>query len=162
MAERPSQFDGTMIVTWPRPRAGMVHGWDVSLADAATGDPITTVTGFTTRIHAVAGDLVWAEVTMFADAEGRPLLSGRPVLDPGPEGGEILTGTFAFLVTEMRAAPERPAIDDEPGSACAGCGGREQVVWCDAYTAWLCPDCRDQRGERELRPTGLLLGLTDG
>jgi len=161
MAERPSRFDGTMTVTWPRPRGGAVPAWAVSLADAATGEAITTVTGFTTRIHAVAGDVVWAEVTMFADGDGRPLLSGRPVLAPLADRDAVKTGTFAFLVTEMRVAPE-PAMDDEPGPSCAGgCGSRQQVVWCSAWTAWLCPDCRDQRGERELKPTGLLLGLRD-
>jgi len=55
-----------------------------------------------------------------------------------------------------------PGVADEATSSCAGCGSGEQVVWCGAYTAWLCPDCRDHRGQRELKPTGLLLGLTDG
>jgi len=108
---RPAQFDGTVAVTWPRPRGGAVHGWEVGLTDAATGEPVTTVTGFTARIHAAAFGLVWAELTMFADGDGRPLLAGHPVPDPdGGEGG-VLTGTFAFLVTEMRVAPA-----PEPGN----------------------------------------------
>jgi hypothetical protein len=106
MDERPSEFAGTCIITWPRPSGtgGVLAGWGVAITDAATGEQIFAVTGITVHLHADAKGLIWADLEMFADRDGKPLLSGTPIL--GPDGGEILTGVFPFLVSGMRVAGE--------------------------------------------------------
>jgi hypothetical protein len=103
----PQPFDGFLGIEWPaaspecdRP----LIGWKVTPFNA--DGPITTITEFT--IHATATDLVWAEATMFADEEARPVYSVPPggKLHTDDEG--IVTGTFRFLVTEMRVAAQQP------------------------------------------------------
>lgn len=47
-------------------------------------------------------------------------------------------------------------MDDEPGP-CARCASLRQVVWCHAYRAWYCAECRWVITERELEPSGLLV-----
>jgi hypothetical protein len=106
----PQDFDGTIVITWPQPRGGSLHGWSVTMTDPATGQFINTVTALTVVLHAGAESIVWAECEMFADRAGNPLLDGAPV--PGPEHGEVLTGIFRFLVTEMRVAPPAEARSD--------------------------------------------------
>jgi hypothetical protein len=81
-------------------------GYKVAITDATTGEQIFTVTGITVHLHADARGLIWADLEMFAGRDGKPLLSGTPILDPGPDGGEILTGVFPFLVSGMRVAGE--------------------------------------------------------
>jgi hypothetical protein len=71
-------------------------GWKVTVTDAVTRRRITTATGISVRVSPES--LVTADLTVFTDADGEPVLDGQPVMD----GGEIRTGTFTFLVTEMR------------------------------------------------------------
>ena len=68
--------------------------------DAETGEDIQTVTALRVLLHADAQALVWAELDMFAGADGKPAYS-HPlhIVD-----GEPVRGTFPFLVTEMRVA----------------------------------------------------------
>lgn len=101
MPEPPQEFAGTIIITWPQPRGGVLQGWAISLADAVTGEPIQTVTAFSVVLHAEAGDLVWAECEMFATLDGKPAYEA-------PEMGPPLLGTFPFLVAEMRVAGPAP------------------------------------------------------
>jgi len=102
----PQSFDGFLGIEWPAAPPGCdrpLIAWKVTPFNA--DGPITTITEFT--IHATATDLVWAEATMFADEEGRPVYSVPPggKLHTDDEG--VVTGTFRFLVTEMRiAAPQ--------------------------------------------------------
>jgi len=71
-------------------------GRGVKISDAVSGKLITTCSEIT--VHADAGALVTADLTLFADEDGEPLLEGKPV-----QGGEgFLTGTFPFVVSEMR------------------------------------------------------------
>lgn len=106
MCEQPAAFAGTVVITWPEPssRGGVLAGWQVCITDPVTGALITTVSEVDAHLHATASGLVWADLTMFAGRDGKPLLEGDPILEPGPDGGEILTGTFPFLVTGMRVA----------------------------------------------------------
>jgi hypothetical protein len=95
-------YRGVVIIEWPAsvgtgPYACMV-GHAITITDAVTGKLITTCTSSDVTVHADANSLVTANLTLFADADGEPLLEGGPVI--GDE--EILTGTFPFLVAEMR------------------------------------------------------------
>lgn len=52
--------------------------------------------------------------------------------------------------------PVRSLVDDEPGPSCAGCGSGAQVVWCGAYTAFYCTQCRWEVTERTLAPVSVV------
>jgi hypothetical protein len=99
------EFLGAVIIEWPAaPRRGVgaIAGCTVAVYAAFTGSecgpkPITTVTRI--EIHAPADELVTADLTMFAGEDGKPLFDGMPVL----RDGEVITGTFPFIVAEMRA-----------------------------------------------------------
>lgn len=101
MAERPDQFAGIVVITWPQPQGTALHGWAVTITDAATGQPVRTVTSMEVHLHAAAEDVIWAECEIFADTDGAPILDGEPIVDTE---GAPLTATFPFLVTEMRVA----------------------------------------------------------
>lgn len=95
---------GVVIIEWPARAAqgvGLLPGWGVGIYDALTGDSpeprqITTVT--CVAIRADAREIITADLTMLADEDGNPLYDGPPVL----RDREIVTGTFPFLVAEMR------------------------------------------------------------
>jgi hypothetical protein len=101
-----SEFRGTVIIEWPapaRPGTGVLPGWKVAIYDASAPDAaesklITTV--MRVAVHASAQTIIEADVTMFADEDGNPVLDGAPVV----KDGDIVTATFPFLVAEMRIA----------------------------------------------------------
>jgi len=104
-------YQGAIAVEWPEPRPGYecapMSGWGVAVFDALNGRQITTVTRL--EIHARANDAVTADVTMYADEHGQPVYTGPPRI----RDDEVVTGTFPFLVAEMRVArrePARPAL----------------------------------------------------
>lgn len=112
-------YRGVIALEWPapRPRCGPMPGWGVSVFDALNGKQITTVTRL--ELHASASDAVTADLTMFADEDGQPVYTGRPHM----RDGEMLHGTFPFLVAEMRvkqAEPPRGAL--EPRFLTEPCG----------------------------------------
>lgn len=95
---------GVVIIEWPASAplgVGALPGWKVSVFDAFSGDSpepreIRTVTGV--EVRASPHEIITASLTMLADADGNPLFDGEPVV----KDGEILTGTFPFIVAEMR------------------------------------------------------------
>lgn len=112
--EKPPSLYGYVIIEWPAPKPGPhprgMPAWGCSIFDAVTGKQITTVDKI--AIPAVTADVtgwVTCELNMFADGDGMPVLfpehtPGRPYsvkvcLD---DDGKVRTGTFAFIVSEMR------------------------------------------------------------
>lgn len=102
--EAAPPYRGAVVIEWPAaagssPYAVMI-GRRVKITDAVTGKPVTACWAADITVHADACALVTADLTLFADADGEPLLDGMPVLD----GEEVRTATFPFLVAEMRVA----------------------------------------------------------
>lgn len=93
---------GEIGITWPAATGRPVNGW--ACAPFNADGPVNTILEFT--LHAKASGLVWLEATMFADEDGKPVLRTPPgpVAQLPVRDGEIITGTFRFLVTEMRVA----------------------------------------------------------
>jgi hypothetical protein len=128
--EKEPAWRGSVIIEWPpvppyrRRGATLLPGWGCAIFDAETGRQILTVTGL--GVRADAKGFVTCELTMFAGPDGNPLLElerreqhpvmpghiGSHAVYPDDDGG-IRTGTFPFLVAEMRvrqAAPPRAAL----------------------------------------------------
>jgi hypothetical protein len=108
MADRPEVFEGVVTIEWRASGQSasptVMPGWTFAIRDPG-GEMITTVTDLT--FHAPGDGLVWAELTMFCDAEGRPILAGTPDeisarWVAGDDG--IRTATFPFLVAGMSVA----------------------------------------------------------
>lgn len=129
-------FEGVIIIEWGQPRPGHpgqpLAGWKTAIFDALNGKPITTVSKI--EIHVPANGLVTADLTMFTDRDGKPLmeLERRPKpgggwaqvvhLRDGDMSKGIATGTFPFLVSEMRVrqpAPDRAALEPKFTEPCA-------------------------------------------
>ena len=101
----PAEFAGEIGIEWPAAdftAARAMPGWKVSVYD--DGGPVTTVTSASVVAHTSADGVIWAEVTMFADEDGRPVPHLPPGRRPYIRDGEYVTGTFPFLVTGMRMA----------------------------------------------------------
>lgn len=98
----PEPFRGVVVIEWPARRGPLPHsalpGPACTVTDAVTGKLITTCTAVTVR--ATMDEIITADLTLLADADGNPVLDGKPV--PDPTGREVLTGTFPFAVAEMR------------------------------------------------------------
>jgi len=99
-----AQYRGAIVIEWPRAAphgVGAIIGRMVSVYDAFTGSepgpkPISTVSEIALRVS--VDEIVTADLTMFADEAGNPILDGEPV----PDGDGFRTGVFPFLVSEMR------------------------------------------------------------
>lgn len=93
-------YRGVIIIEWPAAHGASPYssmaGRKVEITDALTGKSVRTCTKII--VHADAEALVTADLTLFADADGGPLLDGEPVTD----GDGFRTGVFPFLVSEMR------------------------------------------------------------
>lgn len=99
--ETVAQYRGVIIIEWPPPGGGpysAMAGWPVVITDAATGKPVRTCSRADITVHVDVNRLVTADLTLFADAAGEPILDGQPVLD----GKETRTGVFPFLVAGMK------------------------------------------------------------
>jgi hypothetical protein len=97
------QWDGEIGIEWPHRAPGKAYpGW--STAPFNADGPITTIMAFT--LYCRADDILWAEAEMLTDEGGQPIYR-RPAKVHLGEDGKPVTGTFRFLVTEMRiAAPQ--------------------------------------------------------
>jgi hypothetical protein len=103
MAIPPSEtFAGRLIIVWPKPGGPAVHGNLVAFIDADSGDPIVTITDLTVHVDLYAPAV--AEVAMYADADGKPLLGAHAMPVRAADGKAYRTGTFRWLVAEMRVA----------------------------------------------------------
>jgi hypothetical protein len=101
-AEAAPPYRGVIVIEWPAaagtgPYACMI-GAKVAISDAVTGKPVVTCSSADITVHADANALVTADLTLFADEDGEPVLDGEPV----PDGEGSRTGTFPFVVAEMR------------------------------------------------------------
>jgi len=116
MTDRPEHFEGTVTIEWTPDGPSPMRGWRFWIS-TEDGTPVTTVTDLT--VHASADNLVWAELTMFADENGNPAV----VTEDGPritgitlgEDGKPLTATFAFEVAGMGRAG---AVTTSPSPLC--------------------------------------------
>jgi hypothetical protein len=95
-------FTGRIVIEWPARRSGAgphgcLKGPLVAVFDGVTGEQIMTASRLVV-VNVDAEGIITADVTMFADADGQPVFDG----DPHEEDGEVLMGTFPFLVTGMR------------------------------------------------------------
>jgi hypothetical protein len=98
MAEPSDQFQGYLTIVWPKP--GPTFGELIELFDADTGQRITSVLDM--KIHASPGNIVTAELLMLVNEQGAPLPADATPI-PAENGEGARTGTFRWLVTEMRA-----------------------------------------------------------
>lgn len=96
----PETFAGRLVIIWPKASGPAVHGNLIAFIDADSGDPIVTITDLTVHVDLYAP--VVAEVAMFADADGKPLLGAHAMPVPDADGKAYRTGTFRWLVAEMR------------------------------------------------------------
>jgi hypothetical protein len=113
-AEPPDHYEDVITIEWGAPEGAghAMKGWAIQ-PRTLDGRPITTVMEMVIRARG-AGP-VWAELTMFADAEGHPsygadVTSGTPLARLRVTAdGKIATATFPFLVAGMtvrgKAAP---------------------------------------------------------
>jgi hypothetical protein len=99
-AEPGPPYRGVIAIEWPAPTGGSIYacmlGRLVKITDAVSGKPVTTCSDI--AVHADSGALVTADLTLFADEDGEPVLDGKPAV----RDGETLTATFPFVVSEMR------------------------------------------------------------
>lgn len=100
MTDRPTAFEGSVTLVWPPPAPEGLRGCLLSLLIGEK--PLRTVTALS--LHADIDDYVWAELTMWVDADGHPLYGGDG--EPLIGDGGVVTGTFPFLVAEMRVAEQ--------------------------------------------------------
>jgi hypothetical protein len=107
----PAEFAGEIGIEWPAADIADVRaiaGWKVGVYD--TDGPVTTVLSGSVVAHLSAEGIIWAEVTLYADADGTPVLHLPEKMPPAEFAdrfvvdGEARTATFPFLVTGMTMA----------------------------------------------------------
>lgn len=103
---QPAEFAGAIGIEWPAACAAgqVIPAWRIAFWDEAGW--VTTISRMT--LHAECTGVIWAELTMFADTAGKPLLhlpggaaAGTEIV-PLDDDGQPVYGTFPFLVTSMR------------------------------------------------------------
>ncbi len=121
--ESAPDYYGWIIIEWPaaRPRTAdypwpqVLAGYGCRAIDAMTGRPFLVMS---IQVDAHAERLITADVTMFATTGGRPLHrhpGEHPCKVQVDDAGEVITGTFTFLVAEMRVAGR-----DQPAEVSGG------------------------------------------
>lgn len=98
----PGEVAGRLIIIWPKASVDAVYGHLVAFADADSGDPIVTITDLTIHVDLYAA--LVAEATMLTGLDGKPLLGTRARPVPTEDGKAYRTGTFRWLVAEMRVS----------------------------------------------------------
>lgn len=106
----PQPIAGRLIVTWPTAVGAALPPFQCALADAGTGEQITTATKMVIVADCASSDPILADLTMLCDQDGQFLRAGGPVLDGN---GGFYTGVFRWVVVEMRTG-------GEPGNCEAG------------------------------------------
>lgn len=94
---QPADYAGDIGIEWPDGwlgAEGFLPGWHIRFYNA--DGYVHTILEMV--LHATADHVMWASLTMFADGDGKPLLS-LPLATPD---APLATGTFPFLVTGMR------------------------------------------------------------
>jgi hypothetical protein len=94
--EEHRAFHGRVIIEWPPPRNGILASWGCAIYDAETGKLVTTASKV--MVTADVQDLITCNLVMFADEDGNPVFDGKPRF----RDDRIITGTFPFIVAEMR------------------------------------------------------------
>jgi hypothetical protein len=100
-----------VIIEWPAPckPGAPLAGWGCAIFDAGSGKMITTVSQvLIPAVRVVPERWIECELTMSAGEDGEPVIG----LEPGTSGmsavldddGNVRTGTFRFMVAEMRVA----------------------------------------------------------
>lgn len=102
-----ADYWGLIVIEWPaapavtpeRPGPRPMPAWQVLIYDAADGQPIVTAER---AVICVVDANSWtaADLTMFCDDEGKPVLRGGTFYPD--ENGKLRTGTFRYLISEMR------------------------------------------------------------
>ena len=96
------EFAGRLIITWPKGDVAVV-GRHVFLADADTGEQITSAFDADVVIHADVREVVTATVTMLVGEDDKPLPNkAKPIISD--DGENLRTGVFQWVVAEMRVA----------------------------------------------------------
>lgn len=108
---------GHLIIEWPAPSPHGIplHNHGMRAYDYDTGAELVTATGIRIDLGGTNwnGEIITADLTMLANADGQPLAAGEPVQpqrnEDGTPGTDIATGVFRYEVMEMRVAdPEDP------------------------------------------------------
>lgn len=94
---------GRLVITWAPGYDGGLRPFQCTLADADTGDQITTVTSLVIVADCNRRSPITAELTMLCNSKGEFLRTCGPVADGH---GGYHTGAFRWVVVEMRIGSE--------------------------------------------------------
>jgi hypothetical protein len=99
------ELAGRLTITWPKAGQSHLFGGRIVLHDADSGEQILSALSFDLVVHADAKELITADVTMLATADGLPLpADAKPVIVGEGDSAEVATGRFRWAVAEMRIA----------------------------------------------------------
>ena len=92
---RPSEYDLKLIIEWPVGYSDMMLAASTMIYDAGSGEAIKSISGLT--IYVGDGGLIWAEVEMYADLDGKPLFQGPPLI----ENNSVVMKVFKAQIAQM-------------------------------------------------------------